>query len=72
MFLKKLIIFLLCKKIGVKKYEKFRFNNQKSEIEFYWFTNTNIRKLKEDGSVENAHVSLNWLLDDECEIVLVP
>ena len=60
------IIFLVRKKLGLKKYEDFRFNNQKSEA-FYFFTDQELIK-EEYGYRYPAGVSLNWLLSDECEI----
>ena len=71
MFIRKLIISLLCKKLGVKKFQAFQFVNQRSEFEHYWFTNYSLRKVREDGLCEDAHVSLNWLLNENCEIMLV-
>jgi hypothetical protein len=66
----RLIIFLLRKKFGLKKYEGFRFANQKSKVNAYYFNDTEL--VKED--VENhiirlSNVKLNFLLSDECQIV---
>ena len=66
--LKRLIIFLVRKKIGVKKRCRFQFDNQKSTTEYYWFSNTKFMKKCSDGTEEEAHVSLNWLLDDNCKV----
>ena len=65
----KLIIFLLRKKFGLKKYQGFRFTNQKSKENAYYFTGREL--LKEDvenGVIRQSNVRLNWLLDDECQI----
>lgn len=70
LFLRKLIIYLICKRLGIKRHQTFRFSNQKSESEYYWFTDTRLRKMREDSHEEDAHVSLNWLLHDECEVIL--
>lgn len=70
--MKRIIIFLIRKRLGLKKYECFRFLNQKSPKNYYYFKNNCLMKHMyfEDGS--NApvasHVSLNWILSDECEI----
>ena len=68
---KRLIIFLVRKRLDLKKYEAFRFSNQKSKTEFYYFSDTEVRKIGgmyfEAGS-EPSSVSLNWLLDDNCQI----
>lgn len=68
----KLIIFLLRKKFRLGKYEAFRFKNQRSKVNAYYFTDTEL--LKED--VENcelrpSNVKLNYLLSDECQIEVV-
>ena len=70
-FLIRPIIFLVRKKLGVKKYQRFRFDNQKSPIEYYWFTSTKLMKFCNDGGTDYAHVSLNWLLDDDCRIHMI-
>jgi hypothetical protein len=66
---RRLIIFLLRKKFGLKKFQAFRFKNQKSKVNTYCFTDVEL--LKED--VENciirpSNVKLNYLLSDECQI----
>lgn len=70
--MKQLIIFLIRKRMGLKKYECFTFDNQKSNS-VYWFTNTAIIKryysvAKGCTRLKKSSVSLNWLLDDECTI----
>ena len=69
MWSKRLIIFLIRKRLGVEKLERFQFTNQKSDA-VYYFTKDRVTKLWH-GHVEPSRVSLNWLLDDECEIVKV-
>lgn len=71
MFLRKLIIFLICKKLGIKRYQEFQFDNQKSEFEYYWFNNDSLMKMRVDGVAEESHVSLNWLLNDNCIVNVV-
>lgn len=66
--MRKLIIFLVRKKLGLKKFEQFRFVGQKS-MATYFFTESNIMKKTEKGQLVSSGVSLNWLLDDECETV---
>ena len=68
---KKLIVFLIRKRLGLKKFEAFRFTNQHNKSESYYFTDTAlIKRFTSFSHLEPdlAHVSLNWLLDDECEI----
>ena len=72
--MKRLIIFLARKKLGLKKGEHFRFVNQSSPYNSYYFTDDAVMKhfgrWKGTDDVKSS-VSLNWLLDDECEIVKV-
>lgn len=65
--MKRLIIFLVRKRLGLKKYQVFRFKNQKSS-DLYFFGQVTLLKIRGDGGLERSGVSLNWLLDDECEI----
>lgn len=65
--MKKLIVFLIRKKLGLKKNQTFRFGNQKSDA-VYYFTDTDVMK-RWLGVSEPSRVSLNWLLNDECHII---
>ena len=67
--MKRLIIYLLRKKLGVKLFEKFQFVGQKSD-DYYWFTQTDIYKyVANTGALRPSSVSLHWLLDDNCEVI---
>ena len=72
--MKCLIIFLVRRKLGLKKGEHFRFVNQSSHYNTYYFTDDAVMKhfgrWKGSDDVKSS-VSLNWLLDDECEIIKV-
>lgn len=69
---KKLILYLIRKKLGVKKFETFMFVGQKSPINFYYFDENNLLKVEPDkGCTWKSHVSLNWLLDDKCKIEII-
>ena len=72
--MKHLIIFLVRKKLGLKKGEHFRFVNQSSPYNTYYFTDDAVIKhfgrWKGSDDVKSS-VSLNWLLNDECKIVKV-
>ena len=69
--LNRLILYLIRKKLGVKKYQHFRFANQKSEA-VYEFTDEFLLKNDHRGwYVSLSGVSLNWLLDDECKVEIV-
>lgn len=64
--MRRFIIFLIRRRLGLKKYEHFRFTNQKTTAEYY-FTECNIMKVY-DGWTQLSHVSINWILDDNCKI----
>ena len=64
--MKSLVIFLVRKRLGLKKGEEFRFVGQKSK-DIYYFTNSELRK-EMFGHDVKSNVSLNYLLSDECEI----
>ena len=67
--MKRLIIFLIRRRLGIKKNEFFKFDNQKSNTTYY-FTDTNLWKMDHDKcEIELSGVSLNWLLNDNCTII---
>lgn len=67
--LNRLIIFLIRIKLGIKKHEHFRFDNQKSK-DVYYFTSTDLMKIWGfNGGAYKSGVSLSWLLDPECKII---
>lgn len=68
--MKRVIVFLVRKRLKLKKYEKFRFANQKSGA-IYYFDEDSLVKFMPYFNNMHVHsgVSLNWLLDDGCEIV---
>lgn len=64
----RLILFLIRKKLHLKKYQRFRFDNQKSTYDSYYFTSFGILKLDKQKGITYSNVSLNWLLNDDCVI----
>lgn len=64
--MRRIVIFLIRKKLGLRKYEKFKFVGQKSNA-VYYFTESNVMKFWR-GQTMLSSVSVNWLLDNECEI----
>lgn len=66
--MRRLIIFLVRKRLGLCKYQRFRFPNQKSVTECYWFTEAAVMKKLASGRIQESSVSLNWLLSDECVV----
>lgn len=80
--IKRLIIFLVRKRLGLKKNEYFTFKNQKTD-NIYYFNEDRVIKLEPIKDTQKgicvvyfgklyiatkSSVSLNWLLDDRCEI----
>ena len=66
---KKLIIFLIRRKLGLKKYQHFKFIGQKYRDDYYYFTEDEIIKVDWRWNLNrSSSVSLNWLLNDECNI----
>lgn len=71
--MRKIIVFLIRKKLGVKKNEPFKFRNQNSNSIVYAFVNDNLLKLqtRKDGSYvfcKLSSCSLNFLLSSKCYI----
>lgn len=64
--MKRIIIFLIRKRLGLHNGDVFIFDNQKSN-NIYFFEKDCLRKM-ERGTFMPAGVSLNWLLDSECKI----
>ena len=68
----RLIIFLIRKKLGLKKGERFQFVNQKSPNDEYFFDSKSLVKVwVRPGygfKYTPSNVSLNWLLNDNCQI----
>lgn len=77
--MKKLIIALVRRKLGLKKGEKFRFVGQLSPYHYYYFTDETLIKVVVSGPSKKklykhlrpSGVSLNYIISDECEIVKV-
>lgn len=71
--MKRLIIFLIRRRLGLKLGEEFQFVNQKSDKDTYYFDRDGLNKIEFAGRYEwefkPSNVSLNWLLNDECEII---
>lgn len=67
--MKRLIVFLVRKRLHLRRMQLFRFKNQRREG-VYYFTDTELIKVV-GGQEERSRVPLNWLLDDDCEIELV-
>lgn len=65
--MKKLVLYLVRKRLGLKQFEFFRFKGQKSKT-VYYFTDQRIVKVYRGGLTAPSGVSLNWLIDDECKI----
>ena len=70
--MKKFIISLVRKYLGLKKYEAFQFVGQKSDAVYYFGRDAVYKAYSYGpgygGTIRKSNVSLNWLLDDECDI----
>lgn len=62
-----LVMFLIRKKLGVKKYQEFRFCGHEDAEETYCITDHRIVKL-EIGAFITSNVALNWLLSGNCTV----
>ena len=72
--LRRFILFLIRRRLGLKKYEKFRFANQKSTLDYYFFTEDVVKKANHGPrgfEYIESRVSINHLLSDEIEIVKI-
>jgi hypothetical protein len=69
LLVKKIVLFLIRSKLHLKKYERFRFSNQKSN-DIYHFDNDMLVKETNYGHGKEAksNVSLNFLLSDEVDV----
>lgn len=63
----KLVLYLVRKRLGLKKFELFRFIGQKSKT-VYFFADQRIVKVYRGGKEVPSRVSLNWLISDNCKI----
>lgn len=68
--MKRIIWFLIRRKLGVKKYQKFIFTNQLSENTSYMISSDKIFKVQ-GNRLKHSDVSINWILSNECEIKVV-
>ena len=66
----RLIIFLIRRKLKLKKYQQFKLKNQNSCTDRYYFTDDKLlkaTKLTSDLRLsKKSNISLNFILSDEC------
>ena len=65
--MRRAVMYLLRKKLGLKKNQRFQFDGQKSDA-VYCISDTHVMK-HYHGRTTLSNVSINWLLDDECKIL---
>lgn len=65
--MRRFILFLIRTKLGLKKYQHFKFDNQRSKVNVYYFTSNKVMKI-EGCEVKESSVSVNWLLNENCKI----
>lgn len=72
---RRIVLFLIRLKLGVRIHERFRFTNQKNP-DIYFFTKRHLKKAV--PYAENKYwytrsdVGINWLLDENCKVIIVP
>ena len=71
--MKRLIIFLIRKRLGLKRGECFRFANQASDKDYYYFAPCYLVKVRWSHYWKKyisgpSSCSLNWILDENCVI----
>lgn len=70
----RLILFLIRRKLGVKKYQSFQFNNQVVKNEKYYIDSMSIKKItyfKDHVNVKNSNLKVNFLLSKEAKERLI-
>lgn len=70
---KVLILFLIRISLGLKRGQRFQFDNQSNELDWYYIEDDGIYKLfyddRDNLRIAHSNVSLNWLLDSRCKII---
>lgn len=68
--IRRFILFLVRRQLGVKKYTYFRFVGQKSDAVYYFTPSDILKRENVFGKIRirQSSVSLNWLLNPNCEI----
>ena len=59
-FIRRLIIFLIRRRLGVRRYRFFQFNNQLDDS-WYYFTRTHLMKTTDDGT-RPSNLSLMYVM----------
>lgn len=68
--MKKRILKLIMKKLGVKDQEHFQFADQREEFVEYFFTNEAMMRFNpETNEIKESRITLNYLLSDDCKII---
>ena len=68
--MKRLIIFMIRRRLKLKQWQRFQFKNQKNKRQYYYFEPTKLIKIEcvKPEKLCESGVSLNYLLSDKCEI----
>ena len=70
--MKKRILKLIMKKLGVKDQEHFQFADQREEFVEYFFTLEALMRFNpETNEIKESRITLNYLLSDDCKIIRV-
>ena len=70
--MKKRILKLIMKKLGVKDQEHLQFADQREEFIEYFFTLEALMRVNpETNEIKESRITLNYLLSDDCKIIRV-
>ena len=59
-FVRRLIVFLICRRLGVRRYRLFKFDDQLDDS-WYYFTRTHLMKTTDDGT-RPSNLSLAYVM----------
>lgn len=66
--MRRLILILVRKRLGLREGELFRFSNQLSKAKYYFDDKLGLVKVVSGKVTRLSGVSLNWILDPNCTV----
>lgn len=69
--IRRLIVFLIRKRLKLNKYQRFIFNNQTDKSVCYYFSEKELIKRYPTGITTPSSVSLNWILSCSNDITII-
>lgn len=70
MWFRKLIIFLIRKRLGLSKYESFKFDNQGRDNDAVYFFNEYALMKNNGRTIHESHVGLNYILSNKVNVIV--